>query len=322
MKGSVTKVRSKTGDTHRLFVEGPRGPGGRRNRITRQRRGTRTEANRELRKLIKEIEDQTYVRPTDITVREFFETRYLPVIEPTVRATTFENMVQYVQAYLLKNIGDVKISDLTTERVQELYRFLSERGGKNGRPLAARTVLKVHQALRGALDRAVDWELVGRNVATRAVRPRPERVEFQVLNPTQVEAMIEEIGHTNPWAETIVFLAFYTGLRRSELLGLRWLDLDLGRATLSVRRSYHRLDDLSSVISPPKSARSSRSIALTASTVTRLTRHLAEAQRRAGIMGRNVDDNDYLFPWKDGQPVRPDSLTQAIQARVEEAGIH
>ncbi|MCH7984387.1 MAG: site-specific integrase [Chloroflexi bacterium] len=320
MKGSVTKVKSKTGDTWRIFTDGPRGIGGRRNRITRRVKGTKSEANRELRKLIKEVEDQTFVRPTDITVREFIETRYLPVIEASVRATTFENMVRYVRAYISKNIGDMKISDLTTERVQELYSFLSERGGRNGRPLAARTVLKVHQALRNALDRAVDWELVARNVATRAVHPRPERVEFQVLNPAQVEAMIEEIGQTNPWAETIVFLAFYTGLRRSELLGLRWLDLDLGRATLSVRRSYHRLDDRSSVINPPKTARSSRSVALTASTVTRLTMHLAEARRTAGIMGKKLDENDYLFPWKDGQPFRPDSVTQVFRRAAKKLG--
>jgi integrase len=320
MKGSITKIKTKTGDTHRLFVEGPRGPGGRRNRITRHVRGTRAQANRELRKLIKEVEDQTYVRPTDITLREFFESRYLPVIKATVRATTFENMLQYIRAYLLKNIGNAKISELTTDRVQELYVFLSERGGKNGRPLAPRTVLKVHQALRSALDKAVDWELVARNVATRAVHPRPERVEFKVLNAAQVEVMIEEIGQTNPWAETIVFLAFYTALRRSELLGLRWIDLDLGRATLSVRRSYHRLDDRSSVINPPKTARSSRSIALTRSTVARLTMHLAEARRNADIMGKKLDENDYLFPWKDGQPFRPDSVTQVFRRAAKKLG--
>ena len=120
MKGSVTKVKSKTGDTWRIFTDGPRGIGGRRNRITRRVKGTKSEANRELRKLIKEVEDQTFVRPTDITVREFIETRYLPLIEASVRATTFENMVRYVRAYISKNIGDMKISDLTTERIQEL----------------------------------------------------------------------------------------------------------------------------------------------------------------------------------------------------------
>jgi len=141
-----------------------------------------------------------------------------------------------------------------------------------------------------------------------------------VLNPTQVDAMIKEIGRTNQWAETVVFLAFYTGLRRSELLGLRWVDIDLGRSTLSVRRSYHRLDDLTSIIRPPKSARSSRSIALTASTVTRLDAHQAEAQRVAGVMGRKLDENDYLFPWKDGNPIRPDSLTQVFRRAAKKLG--
>jgi len=58
-----------------------------------------------------------------------------------------------------------------------------------------------HQALSGALDKAIDWGLVSRNVASRAVRPRPERVEFMVLNPVQVEALLEEIDKTNQWAE-------------------------------------------------------------------------------------------------------------------------
>jgi len=90
--------------------------------------------------------------------------------------------------------------------------------------------------------------------------------------------------------------------------------------TLIVRRSYHRLDDRSSVINPPKTARSSRFIALTASTVIRLTMHLAEAQRSPGIMGRDLDDNDYLFPWKDGQPFRPDSVTKVFRRAAKKLG--
>jgi len=94
----------------------------------------------------------------------------------------------------------------------------------------------------------------------------------------------------------------------------------LGRATLAVRRSYHRLDNGTSIIRPPKSARSSRSIALTQSTVARLTTHLVDAKKHAELLGRPLASDEYLFPWKDGNPIRPDSLTQVFRRTARKLG--
>jgi integrase len=120
-------------------------------------------------------------------------------------------------------------------------------------------------------------------------------------------------------------LAFHTGLRRSEILGLTWADLDTDRGAVSVRQGYHRLDDGSSETLAPKSKRGRRLVPLTGSSFKMLHEHRERAERDAILLGRKLESDDFIFAGFDREPYRPDSLSAAFRRaaiRAELPGVH
>lgn len=205
--------------------------------------------------------------------------------------------------------------------MQALHTHLLERGGKNGRPLSRHTVLKAHTILQDALGSAVDWELIARNPADRVRPPRPQQTQIRALEPEEVIMLLDDVRQHSTWAYVPVFLAFYTGLRRSEILGLNWPDIDLIAATLSVRRGYHRLDDGTGLLHPPKSARSNRFIPLPRNTVDVLTQHPSNVARSLAAIERSPDKDDPLLIGPGGERLLPDSLSAAFRHSVARCGL-
>lgn len=171
-----------------------------------------------------------------ITVSRYLCTRWLPTRQDRLRPTTAFRYEQMIDRYVLPHIGRVPLRSLTIRHLEDLYAHLRRTGGHDGGPLAPKTVLNVHQILRTALRDAERAGLVHRNVARLMDPPchgaAPEQRcwnEHQLRQFLQV-AMTHRLGPA-------IWLAAMTGMRRGEVLGLRWSDIDLDTATLSIRRS-------------------------------------------------------------------------------------
>jgi integrase len=321
MNGTLIRIDGPRGVVWRLFVEGGRDGRGRRVRITKRVRGTKGEAQRALRELVHQVETGEYVRPTRLTVAGYLEGEWLPAYRLTVRPTTFDVAAQFARRYIIPGIGGVRLSELSRERVQALYAGLLSGGGRGGVPLAAATVRKVHQILRRAIGTAVRWELAARNVVDLVEAPGADRRTVRVLEPFEIDSLLGELEGSSPWAVAPAMLAFHSGLRRSEILGLRWTDIDLDRGTISVRRAYHRLDDGSTGTRAPKSRRGSRLLPLTRSSLEMLRDARARSEKRAAMLGRTLGSGEFVFARLDGEPYRPDSLTSAFRRAARRTGL-
>ena len=150
---------------------------------------------------------------------------------------------------------------LTPSHLNALYTGLLERG------LSACTVLHVHATIRRALADAARWGLVPRNVALLASPPRPGRPELQVWTAAELRAFLAHVEGDRLYA--LWLLAASTAMRRGELLGVQWPDVDLGRARIAVRRSLVTVGH-EVVVSEPKTAKGRRSVALDPATVAGL----------------------------------------------------
>jgi integrase len=169
------------------------------------------------------------------------------------------------------------------------------------------------------------WELIPRNVVELVDPPALVHKTVRVLQPSEIDALLFELDKSSPWAVAPVILAFHTGLRRSEILGLAWSDIDTGRRTISVRQGYHRLDNGSSETLAPKSQRSRRLVPLTSSSLEMLHEHRTGSERNAGLLGRQLQPDDFVFAGFDREPYRPDSLSAAFRRaakRAELPGVH
>ncbi len=239
------------------------------------------------------------------------------MIESRIKASTFESYRSNIGTHVLPALGTKSLAELTPTMLNALYGDLLARGNGRG-PLSAKTVNYVHTIVHKALADAVDADIVACNVAERAKPPRRNRRarrEIQCWEPAELACFLEHVRGTR--LEAAWRLAAMTGMRRGEVLGLRWSDIDLANARISVRRAvvsvaYEVLE------SPPKSHQA-RVIDLDPESVDLLRAHRERQQRERSEPAGDYCDRDLVVAKESGQPVHPQSFSQAFERLVKQA---
>jgi integrase len=212
------------------------------------------------------------------------------------------------------------MTKLTPERIQAYYSMkLSEPRLSGGRPLSARTIHHHHVTLHTALQTAVSWNIITYNPADAAKPPRFRRAEMRTLDDVGFWRFLDAAKTTDYYA--VFYLSLFTGLRRSELLALRWSDINLTFGTIQVRRGLHHLRDGTIVFREPKSQRSRRQLSLPPSAALVLHEHRKrEEARRLALDMPALAGNELCFCHSDGSPLLPDTVTQAWRKLAKRAG--
>jgi integrase len=314
MRGSIIK----RGSTYSVVLDLGRGPDSKRQRKWHSGYRTRKDAERARVELLTRVEQGSYVEPSRLTVAGFLLEQWLPSLAGQVRPTTLHGYRTNLQRYVLPALGGLTLQHLTPAHLDALYGSLLARGGKGGRPLSARTVQAIHMTIRKALGDAARWGMIVRNVAELASPPRPRRVEMQTWTAEELRAFLEHVQGERLYA--VWMLAASTGMRRGEVLGLRWRDVDLDRARASVRQTLV-LAGRQVVTSEPKTSRGRRPIALDPRTLSALRawRRAQAAERLA--WGSAWADSGLVFTREDGTPIHPEWLSDAFEWRVKVAGL-
>ena len=281
--------------------------------------GSKKDAERELRDMIRTLETGSYVEPTNIRLGEFLK-RWLADRKPRVSPKTYQEDRWIAERHINPHFGNVLLDHLRPGHLQDHYSRALREGRLDGSGgLSPLPVLRQHRMIYATLQYAVKQGLVGRNVAQAVDPPRPARNEMRTLQPEEVRRLLEVVRDS--WVYGPIFLAVYTGMRRSEILGLKWSDVDLEMATLSVRRAMHQLRDRSHVFTQPKSQKGKRQVALTPSTVSMLREYRANKDFEAVMLGTKLSDDRLVFTRADGSPLPADSLSLTYLRHVRSIGI-
>ncbi|MEW6045890.1 MAG: tyrosine-type recombinase/integrase [Bacillota bacterium] len=290
-------IRKRAKDSWSVVVELPRDPEtGRRRQKWVTVKGTKRDAERVLAEMVAEIERGTYVEPSKLTVAEYLDMWLRDCASASVRPTTLEGYEVMVRRHLMPELGDILLPRLTPLHVQGLYRKMTEQG------LSPRTVRLAHAVLRQSLAQAVKWGFLGRNVCDAVELPRQAHKEMRVLTPEEAKRFLEAAKGER--LEALWVLALTTGMRKGELLGLRWQDVDLERATLEVRQSLVRVHG-KPVFQQPKTARARRTVELTPLAVEALRRHRAKQAQERLLAGSSWLNHGLVFCQRDGRPLDP-----------------
>jgi integrase len=244
---------------------------------------------------------------------------WLEVVGPNRKASTLANYQMLVNAYLVPRIGLRRIDRVTSTVIQRLYAELRSSGGRGGRPLSGTQVRNIHRVLHNIFSYAQRMGYLAINPANSVERPRDDTAERSVYTPEQVRQLL--VAAEKDRLRALWYLVVSTGLRRSEVAGLRWRDVHLAGspATLTVRVSRttagHQV-----VRTDPKTKAGRRSVVLDAGTVEVLGEHRDQMEAEALLRGQGALST-YVFVDEVGEPYHPVRLTRSLHALQQRAGL-
>ncbi len=258
---------------------------------------TKKEVKEKLKKA--QLEQQQGILPTgpEQTLAQYLAD-WLAVHKERVRPRTYERYEAIIRLHLVPKLGSVPLQKLTGQHLERLYTGLRES------KLSSTTVDAVHNMLHTALDRAVRLGLIARNVSKLVSPPRKEHQEIRPLSPDEVRQFLEAAkGHPR---EALFIVALATGMRRGELVGLKWQDINLEARVLQVRRSLTRMPTGQGYKeTEPKTKSGRRSIALVPFAVEALGQHWEHQQEEKARAGELWRDHGYVFCKSDGSHLNP-----------------
>jgi integrase len=272
---------------------------GKRVRITRTVRGGEREAQRALTALLREVDQGTVARAGANTFGTYLEERWLPHMHSRVRPETWQRYESVVRVQIVPRCGRVKLAKLRSHHLQATLDTMLSEGA------APASVVKAHRIMASSLKQAVRWQLLATSPALGVAPPRLERPDLRIPDATEMRTIVQAAAHT-PFGLPVL-LAATTGLRRSEIVAVRWADVETEAGTLRVQRG--------------KTSAARRTINLPPSMVAALKRHRKEQSERRLLCGAAWQDTDLLVDSGDGGPIDPDSLSHAFAAIAERVGL-
>ncbi len=313
MRGHV----HKRGKTWTYVVDSGRDPAtGRRRQRTKGGFRTRRAAEDALSIALTAMNDGSYISPDPQTVAEWVD-RWLVSMAPKVRSSTLRDYRMGLTR-VKDRLGQKRLQELRPLDVEELYASLLESGHRFGGGLSPKSVRNVHIALRRSLADAERYGLVPRNVAALVKPPSVSRPEQTTWTAADVRTFLDAVADDR--LSALYRCLITTGMRRGEVLGLRWSSIDLDAARLMVERSLVVVNDVVGW-SSPKTPRSRRSVSLDPETVVALRAHRKRQLEEHVLAGDAWQGENLVFCDELGGPLHPDRFTRTFQSAARRAGV-
>lgn len=294
----VLETKTKTGDRKRKWVTF---------------KGTKRAAQNEMARLIAEITTGVYIEPDRTPMSDFFD-RWLDHIKPSVSPKTHERYAEICRKTLSSEIGAVALSKLKTEKIDAALSNALQHGRADGNGgLSPRTVHHARRILIKCLNQAVTWELIARNPATASTPPKIEKKAMTAYSADQTATLLEALRPTRLFAP--VLLAVTCGLRRGEIIALRWRHVDFKSRQIAVMESAEQIKG--QVRLKETKSGHTRSVALSAGTIAELKAHRAKQAEELLMLGIPLTDDHFVVAQFDGRMLQPRSLTHEWMRQIQ-----
>ncbi|XUX00155.1 MAG: tyrosine-type recombinase/integrase [Dehalogenimonas sp.] len=321
MRGHIVK---RYPDSYTIVIELGKDPiTGKRKQQWVSIKGTKKAAEIKLSELLHQLDTGNYLKPGKTTLKDFLEKWLDEYARPNLAPRTVEGYESIVHQHLIPKLGKLPLTQLKPEHIQRYYAECLT-GGRcaNHNGLNPLTVRHHHMVLHRSLNIAMKWGLINGNPADAIDPPHFQRAEIRIMGESDILKFLEAAKSTPYYS--LFYLALFTGMRRSELLALRWNDIDLLLGQISVNRSLCRLHDKTIIFRAPKSAKGRRTIALSPSAIFMLREHRKAQEMLSQISGTEFNESKLVFSSPSGDPLLPDTVSQAwrkLASRLDLAGV-
>lgn len=317
MRGSVSKFKRKgKRDGWRARIDIEESTYSNRKQISKVF-DTKSEAEQWLAKKNHEIYSGTYIQPSEMPLKDWLNEWMEQFAKVGIRENTYNTYRTYLDNHTIPKLGHIPLKDVTTSRIQQFYNDLN---------LASATVKHIHAVLRKALEKAVTLGHIKSNPAdgkkVEIPKPDKEHQELRYWTQDQVSKFLSAVEeHTNPIFATLFYLAIHTGMRRGELLGLRWQDVNFAKSELNIQQSITRDPTGKMHTNAPKTKHSKRSIALDAWVISKLREHQDYMEYLQEQLGNAFERSDLVFTSTNGKIIHVSNLRRSFNAVIKHADI-
>lgn len=265
-----------------------------------------------VRKNRNQVSDGMSYASSQLTITEYMD-GWLTIKKATRRYSTWLHYDWLVKGYINPTIGNIKLKDLRADHIQGLINQLLKSG------TGVYTVRKIHDVLKCALNQAVKQDVIMRNPANQVDPPPKPHKEMTILTESQVsQLLVAAKGHR---LEALYHLAITTGMRESEVIALKWSDLDWTKQSLKVERQLERPHGEGIQFSAPKTAFGKRSIKLGSKSIEIMHKHYKRQQTERITAGEAWKEYDLIFPSMVGTPIHQCNLLDDFKRLLKQSGL-
>jgi integrase len=310
MKGHIVKPAK---GSYSLVIElGPHPETGKRQQKWITLEGDKSAAEDELHKQINLVKTGDFIDPDKVTVAEFFDQWLSVVAEQKVGHKTFERYESIVKNHIVPALGRLPLPKLTALHIETHYARLAKEGRKDGREggLSAQTILHHHRLISEAMQKAVTWKLRTHNPADGVTTPGIRRLEVTPIDEAQAAWLVTAAEGTRLYIP--VLIAVCAGLRRGEILAVRWTDVDWDLEAFNIRRALEE-SKRGIEFKEPKSKSGRRPVAIPSILLEVLQIHKAKQQEYREALGDGYQDNDLICCVEEGSIWKPSAFTSAYR---------
>ena len=317
--GHIRKRETKKGEEYyQIIVETPSDQHGKRNRIYRSVQGTRKQAEALLRQTIAEVEEQSYIKPTKLTVAEWIHQWMELYVEGKRSPTTIEGYKNQVEKYIIPALGNIYLQDLTPAMVQKWVNQLRQSSPRTGKPLSPKTIRNIWLNLSSAMERAVIDEVIKKNPCEHTELPSREKYEAKVFDQEEIQKFLKEVSGTD--LEVPMLIEICLGLRRGELLGLKWKHIDFEHSRMTICENLVSVGT-ELITKTPKTRSGIRTLEIPASLLDKLIQKRRRYLENKLRLGADFHDGDYVVCKDNGAPYTPDYYSLKYRRFIKKHGL-
>jgi integrase len=281
---------------------------------------TRQEAADQLSKALSDLSRGAFVAPHKLTLGQWLTTWLRDYVKPKVRPLTFDNYDMFIRRHLAPALGHIPLKDLRPDHVQHFY------NEKRASGLSSGTINGLHIVLHAALKQAVRNQLAVRNASEATTRPIGSTRKMAPLTLEHVSQLLTAVKADRLYPA--IFLELGSGLRRGELVGLRWQDANLDAGVVHVRQSLVRVATHGTserktrlVFQEPKTSYAQRTIPIPEDIIAELKAHKARQAQEKLMLGQAYQDMGLVFCHPDGTLLDPRSFTRHFKSLLKRSGV-
>lgn len=297
--GHVRKRATKSGiTTYQIIVEEESDAAtGKRKRFYKTIKGSKKDAERAMRSFISEIESRSFTKDSKIKVKDFMHQWLDLYVKGQLSPTTVQHYIDQTEKYIIPEFGDLYLQQLRNIDIQKWVFSLQKQSPLTGKPLSPKTIKNIVLNLSAAMKKAVMLELIPKNPCDNLTLPKLQRFEPDVYSMEEVGQLLNCAKGTDLYLPMMIEICL--GLRRGELLALRWHHVDFEEGVLSVEENLVTVVN-ERITKTPKTKSGKRSIQIPDTLLQLLKNTYGE---------RHARENDYIICQPDGTPYKSDSFS-------------